>query len=127
MKKNKKVLLILVIAIISATMLTALQATAVSDSKIDRMEYSSEDIPKEKLDQIVKAMYGIGGEIEPSRNLLCIFGHNIATGTTTATEHYYYSTYPRCKETTTRVEYCTRNGCDYFVTKDQGISRVPCH
>ena len=127
MKKNKKVLFILAISIISATMLTVLQTTAVSDSKIGRIEYSSEDIPKEKLEQIVKAIYGVDGETEPSRNLLCIFGHNKATGTITTTEHYYYSTYPRCKETNTRVEYCTRSGCDYFTTTGQTINRVGCH
>ena len=127
MKKNKKVLFILAIVIICATMLTALQAAAIEDFKIGRIEYSSEDIPKEKLDQIFNAMYGIGEETEPSRNLLCIFGHSTTMGGITVTEHNYYSTAPRCKETTAKIEYCTRSGCDYFVTKEQYISRVGCH
>ena len=127
MKKNKKILFILAIAIISATMLSTLQATAVSDAKIDLMEYSSRDIPKEKLEQIIKAMYGVDGETEPSRNLLCIFGHSKTTGKITITDHNYYSTAPKCRQTISYVEYCTRSGCDYFTTLSQSVSRITCH
>ena len=125
MKTNKRILLIL--TLVSVTMLMALQANAVSDFKIGNMEYSSADISKEKLEQIFKAMYGIYDVTKTPRNILCIFGHSTTTGTITTIEHNYYSTAPKCKETNTRVEYCNRSSCDYFLTKEQYISRVGCH
>ena len=129
MKKiNKKAVLALTIALISSVMLMALQANAVSDVKIDNIEYSSTDISAEKLEQIIKMMYGIYANTEStSRSILCIFGHSIQTGGVCATEHNYYSTAPRCKETNIKVEYCTRNSCNYFITTGQSISRVGCH
>jgi len=73
-------------------------------------------------------MYGISDEkpIEKG-NVLCVFGHSKATGGIKTIEHNYYSTAPRCKETISDIEYCTRSGCDYFVTLGQIIFRVSCH
>ena len=127
-KTNGKILLILSIAIISATMLTSLQANAVSNVDIFNIEYSSKDIPTDKLEKIVKTVYGIyDGTGITSRSILCIFGHSIKTGSIQTTEHNYYATAPRCKETNARVEYCTRSNCDYFTITDQAVSRTGCH
>ena len=130
MKKiNKKFLLILVMTIINTVMLMTLQTAAVSrEIKLDNIEYSSENIPAEKLEQIIKSMYGIPDEkpIEKG-NILCIFGHSKANGKVIATEHNYYSTAPRCRETHTNIEYCTRNGCDYFAVLNTSYNRIVCH
>jgi len=127
-KTSKKFLLLLMIAIIGTVILMTLQATAVSSDKLDIIEYSSEDISAEKLEQIVKSMCGISDEKSIEKgNVLCIFGHSKATGVIKTTEHNYYSTAPRCKETISNVEYCTRSGCDYFVTTGQTTFRVGCH
>jgi len=127
-KKNKKGLFVLAIAIISMVAMITLQANAVSSAKLDGIEYSSKDISEEKLEQIAKAIYGVyDGTPITSHNILCIFGHSTQTGTIQTTEHNYYTTVPKCKETLTRIEYCTRNNCDYFVTNGQIVNRVPCH
>ena len=124
-KLNKRMLLGIIMILFSVFMMTALQANAVSkDSKFVEIEYFSEDIPKEKLEQICDIMLGI---TEPStRWIFCIFGHSIATGTTRTIEHMYYPTYPRCKETVSAIEYCTRDTCDYFKIKDQAINILGC-
>jgi len=129
MKINKKILLTLIIALISAVTLMALQSNAVSGITLDNIEYSSDDVPEEKLEQIVKGMYGVFDDkpMMAPANLLCIFGHSIESGTIKVTEHNYYPAAPRCKETTSHIEYCTRNGCDYFVVKNQSINRLGCH
>ena len=138
MKKiNKKFLLILAMTIISTVMLMTLQTAAVSgEIKLDNIEYYSKDISAEKLEQIIKSMYGIPAEkpIEKG-NILCIFGHSKANGKVIATEHNYYSTAPRCRETISTVEYCTRNGCDYFAVNgcdyfavlNTSYNRIVCH
>jgi hypothetical protein len=128
-KVNKKALLILSMLLISTVMLTALQVTAVSDDTLDDIEYYSDDIPEEKLEQIVKAMFemtvnaGIG--ISPA-SILCIFGHNIQTGTTTIIEHRFWVAAPRCRRTLAQVQFCTRNSCSYFVTLSESVGRIVC-
>jgi hypothetical protein len=127
-KTRKKFLLMLIMVFISAVTLMTLQATAVSgETTLDNIEYSSEDIPAEKLEQIVKSMYGISDEKPMEKgNVLCIFGHSKATGTTKTIEHRYYSTAPKCKETFSHIDYCTRSGCDYYVIVGQSINRIVC-
>ena len=128
MKKTKKWLFTVIMVLIATVMLTGLQANAVSEeTAFDNIEYSSKDIPAEKLEQIVKSMYRISGDTEGNtRNILCIFGHSKANGTTKIIEHRYYSTVPKCKETLSFIEYCTRSGCDYFAIITQTVNRIFC-
>ena len=124
-RTNKKRFLTVLTLLIATILLMGLQADAVFRwERIDNTEYSSEDIPTEKLEQIIMAMYG---SVEPNnRNIFCIFGHSKATGGIRITEHNYYSTVPKCKATTYEIEYCTRNGCDYFVVTNESSIRVGC-
>ena len=119
MKKRSKRILLLIM--VFTLMLTTLPANAVSrEARYDSIEYSSEDIPKEKLEQIFKAMNGISDSSEENpRSILCIFGHSKATGTIRTIEHRYWATAPRCRETISAFEYCTRNSCDYFIITRQ--------
>lgn len=127
-KTSKKILLALVMALITTVTLTTLQANAVSNTTLNGIEYSSDNIPAEKLDNIVKAMYGVSDDITVvPYNLLCIFGHSKTTGAVKTTEHNYYTAAPKCKITYTDVEYCTRSGCDYFVVTGESTSRTSCH
>jgi len=127
-RKNKKRLLILFMVLIATIMITGLQANAVSErATLDNIEYSSENIPTEKLERIVKTMYGISEDTgENTRNILCIFGHSKANGTTKIIEHRYYSTAPKCRETISAIEYCTRSGCDYFMVLHTAYNRIVC-
>lgn len=69
------------------------------------------DIQKEY--QIIATLNG-ENLISPM-NLLCIFGHSLSEGRAITTDHRYWATSPRCRETTHKVVYCTRSGCDYMV------------
>ena len=66
----------------------------------------------QKEQQIIATLNG-DNLISPM-NLLCIFGHSISQGTAIETNHRYWATAPRCRQTTYRVDYCTRSGCDYM-------------
>jgi len=124
-RKSKKILLLIILFTVT---LATLHANAFSGKiTFDSIEYSSNDIPTEKLEQIVKSMYGISEDDPINRgNLLCIFGHSKANGTAKTIEHRYYPTAPKCKETVSFVEYCTRSGCDYFVITGQSVNRIVC-
>jgi len=128
MRKTKKGVFMIIMVLITTVMLTGFQVNAVSrKNAFDNIEYSSKDIPAEKLEQIVENMYGISDDDPVDRgNLLCIFGHNKANGTTKTIEHKYYSTIPKCKETLAFIEYCTRSGCDYFVVINQSVNKIFC-
>lgn len=127
-KTSKKILLTLIMVLITTVVLTTLHANAVSSTTLDGIEYSSNDIPAAKLDQIIKQMYGVSDDIRVAPyNLLCIFGHSKTTGAVITTEHNYYTANPKCKVTNTYVEYCTRSGCDYFVVTGESTSRTGCH
>jgi hypothetical protein len=128
MSKNKrKILFAVIIAIVSTFTMTAFQAYAVNETGISNIQYSYEGIPEEKAEQIVKSIYGIPDDMIQPFSLLCLFGHSIQTGSITTTEHNYYSTAPRCRETVSYVDYCTRSGCDYFVIKSTYYGRTGCH
>ena len=128
-KVNRKILFMLISAIISVTMLAAVPVNAVSTvAALDNITYTYEGISAEKAEQAVKTIYGIsnGAAVQPF-SILCWFGHSTQTGMFTATEHNYYSTAPRCKQTISNVDVCTRSGCDYITVRSQTVSRVGCH
>lgn len=128
-KSKKKFLFILIVAIISGISLTAFQANAASTNTVDDIEYSYEgNISAEKAEQIIKSMFGIPNNniIQPF-SIFCIFGHSIEKGGIKTTEHNYYPANPKCKETYTNVEYCTRNSCDYYAVIDERSTRAACH
>ena len=129
MNIKKKSLLIAIVAFISVVVLMIQQVSAVSDVKIRSKEYFSVDITKEKLEMIVKSMNEDSDNAEtPRGNLLCaLVGHSKATGEITTIEHNYYSTAPKCRETISKIEYCTRSDCDYYVVTSQTINRLTCH
>ena len=130
MKKiRKKMLLALIMALIITLTLTALPATAISGISLDDIDYYSDDIPAKKLNLIVNAMYGISNdEITPrSSNPLCWIGlHSKQTGTVVTTEHRISATNPRCRQTRTFVEYCTRDSCSYYVITGETSGSIVC-
>jgi hypothetical protein len=127
-KTNKKILFVVFILIASAISLMILQVNALSLIVTDDISYSYEGMSAEKAEQIVRVISETPDKIliQPF-NILCLFGHSIQTGTILQTEHNYYSTAPRCKETTYFVEYCTRSDCDYFKITGESINRTGCH
>ena len=126
-KTKKKVLFVLIMAVISVMSLTAFPATAGTGMTLTDIDYMYEGMSSEQAAQIVRAMFGIQGEpvIQPF-NLACIFGHSIRTGTITATQHRVFADNPRCSRTTSHVEYCTRANCSHFVIVRQSTARIIC-
>ena len=129
MKINKKVILILAIIILITTSLTVFAYDGHEHDEKCECEYTEityKDITEEKARPIVNFI--LGYEDYPMRfNLLCIFGHKIELAGIILTEHNYYPMQPKCKETVTTVEYCTRDGCDYFKITDEYSYRIICH
>ena len=126
---NKKIAFVLAMVMIGTLSLTMFQVSATANVEekciCPAVEYTYEGMDASKAEQIVNLM--MGNAVPQRGNIFCIFGHDKKTGTITLTEHYYYSTDPKCKKTTSSVEYCTRDGCDYYVVTGQSINRVPCH
>ena len=117
--KNKKTIAVLLMIVFSTIMMPVLSATAVSDD----VDYVYYNIPAEKVDQINEA---IGGEFEPTRGIFCIFGHNIDTGWRILIQHRYWAVAPRCRETITYFEYCTRSSCDYLKVTGESVNKLYC-
>ena len=90
-------------------------------------EYTYKDITEEKARPIINFLTGEETTSSTRFNLLCLFGHNIKYAAIILTEHNYYPTQPKCKETTTLVDYCTRDGCDYFKITDEYSIPIVCH
>ena len=130
MKINKKIIFILVITIINTFLSANLQIHAGEIGNDDQyIEYSHDaDMTDTKAEKIARSILGLPDNTPSSRgNILCLFGHDIKTGTVLSTEHNYYSTTPKCRETRSSVEYCGRGGCDYYVVTNQITSRIACH
>jgi len=131
MKINKKVILILAIIILITTSLTVFAYDGHEHDEKCECEYTEityKDITEEKAQPIVNFILGHEDPLPPTRfNLLCIFGHNIKNAAIILTEHNYYPTQPKCKESTTIVEYCIRDGCDYFKILDEYSMPILCH
>ncbi|GHV14078.1 hypothetical protein FACS1894219_09690 [Clostridia bacterium] len=94
---------------------------------VDDHGYSFEGMSYDKALQIIDKLEGVESNTPTTHGLLCIFGHDKLTGGVYQTEHSYYTTAPRCKQTISFVEYCSRNNCDYFMVTNQIITRLTCH
>jgi hypothetical protein len=126
-KSNKKMLLIFIIAIITAISMITAQATDFKRINIGDISYSYEGMAAEKAEQFVKTIFAEPDALSIQRvNILCLFGHSIHAGRIITVEHNIYPSIPRCLETIYSVEYCTRSGCDYFVTTGQTSRRIGC-
>ena len=126
-KVNKKALISLIIILAHIISLSAFHANAVSPVAIDEIRYSYNGISAKKAEQLIESiLVDASAATSQSFNIFCLFGHSIQTGTIKVTEHKYYADYPKCKVTTFYIEYCTRNGCEHFVTKNESVSRVGC-
>ena len=78
----------------------------------------------EKEQQIIAAL---NGEVLISpMNILCFFGHNMSTIYAVVTEHRFFTTSPRCRQTRHRVSTCTRNNCQYILTTFIRQDRITC-
>jgi len=128
-KKNKKLIFVLAIILLITTSLTVFAYDGHEHDDgcgCEYTEYIYKDITEEKAQPIVNFL--LGHEDPPTRfNLLCIFGHSIKNAAIILTEHNYYATQPKCKQSTTIVEYCTRDGCDYFKILDEYSCPIYCH
>jgi hypothetical protein len=78
----------------------------------------------QKEQQIIDAING--EELIAPMNILCLFGHSMAQGTAVITDHRFWATSPRCRQTTYRVNYCTRSSCNHIVYTQLTQSRIPC-
>jgi len=78
----------------------------------------------EKEQQIIDTLNG-ENLISPM-SLLCIFGHSTAQTIVIETNHRFYATSPRCRETVHRVVYCTRSSCNHMVLTQLSQGRIPC-
>jgi len=115
--------------IISTISITAFQASAVSQAgTIEEIVYTYEyeGMSSEKAAQIVKTMFGIQDGGAQLDSVLCWFGHNIENGTVTTITHRVHSSNPRCVETVSSIELCTRNNCSYFNVLRESTMRIFC-
>ncbi len=92
---------------------------------------SGEDIDQKKKQSIAHFISNVDenetNNISP-RGILCIFGHKLATTTTTEITHNAYSSSPKCLEKNYKVEYCTRASCDYMTKELVDSYRIAdCH
>jgi len=128
-KTTKKRLFTLIVVIISASLITTSQAATISSLNIGDIDYSYEgEISAGKAEQIVKSLFALPDETAiRSFSIFCIFGHSIQTALIITTEHNFYTTVPRCKQTHSSVEYCTRDSCSYYRVTDERVIRVGCH
>ena len=84
-----------------------------------------EDIDCEYTEQAIIDI--LNGEVLITPNsIFCLFGHNISTGTALVTEHRVWSSSPRCRRTTYRVEHCTRSSCNYMTMTQTTQVRITC-
>jgi hypothetical protein len=68
-----------------------------------------------------------GEEIISPRSITCFFlGHSLAQTLAIGIQHRVYASPPRCVETTYRVNYCTRSGCDYMTYTFLSERRIHC-
>ncbi|MDR2572486.1 MAG: hypothetical protein LBD23_19620 [Oscillospiraceae bacterium] len=59
-------------------------------------------------------------------SILCIFSHSMAQTTARETNHRFWATAPRCRQTTYRVDYCTRSSCNHMILTQISQSRISC-
>jgi hypothetical protein len=78
----------------------------------------------EKEKQIIAALSG--EELMSPMSILCLFGHSMATGTAIEINHRFWATSPRCRETTYRVNYCTRSSCNHIVYTQLSQRAITC-
>ena len=123
---RKKILFVLVIAIISAISLTALPATAIPWLDVEFTIDEYEGMTEERAAQIMRSILGLPNETIQPHSILCWFRHNIQTGTITATQHNVHAANPRCVRTITAVEFCTRDSCSHFIVTSEVSSRISC-
>jgi len=67
-----------------------------------------------------------GEELMTPMSILCIFGHSMAQTTAVTIEHRFWAASPRCRQTTHRVNYCTRSGCNHMVLTQLSQVRIHC-
>ncbi|MCL2109173.1 MAG: hypothetical protein FWH20_07505 [Oscillospiraceae bacterium] len=69
------------------------------------------EISAEKAQLIIDLISG--AEIEPTRNIMCLYGHSTAQTSATSIQHGASAAAPRCLRSTYDVYYCTRPGCNF--------------
>ena len=124
---KKRILFVLAVTIVGAFLLMSATATAGSGVSLDDVSFSYEGMSTERAERIVSAMFGVSDDDYISeRSILCIFGHNLSFGTMITIHHRLYAAAPRCRETVSFIEYCTRNSCNYFRVTGESTTRRFC-
>jgi hypothetical protein len=59
-------------------------------------------------------------------SIFCLFGHSMAQTTAVEINHRFWATSPRCRQTTYRVDYCTRSSCNHLVATQLTQIRIIC-
>ena len=129
---KKKILFVLTIAIATVFLLMSAVATAssgVSLYDLDEVSFSYEGMSTERAEQVLRAMFGGSEDYNDyyisERGLICaIFGHNLNFGTMITVWHRQYPTAPRCRETVSFIEFCTR--CSHFRVTSEFTGRIFC-
>lgn len=128
----KRIISFTLITIITLT--TMLFVHAADTTTADHnFEYESKEITlpnnieAHKAELIAKRIAGITDDNITTMGIACLFGHDKAYAYATETEHYYYSTFPRCRKSSYQVEYCTRSSCDYCVYTLIDTTSAACH
>lgn len=119
------------VAILAAMMRFVYPVNALNEDFSGEVEYQFMDseLSESKKELIIQSILiettymhsmGING-------LSCIFGHDLATGTTRKTTHNAYTTSPKCLEELYSYEICQRSDCSYSKIALIYSSRIVCH
>jgi len=95
---------------------------AINDGFTEIIVY--DEIDCDKAQQIIATLNG-DVLISPA-SVLCIFGHSMSQTTVIEINHRFWATSPRCRKTTHKVDFCTRNNCNYMVTTQLSQFRIQC-
>ena len=117
---------ILTLAVLATAASAETQRFVFKESKATvQIEYS-DAFTSEQLNRMAQNVLNIDYIAAPTTiNPWCIInGHDLQTAMVTKTEHYVYSTYPKCVESYYKVEACKR--CDYENYRLVSSGRVGC-
>ncbi len=130
----KKIISILITAVILMTAMTVYSAATESDPatynyQIDDTEYTVEfannNIPAEQQEMIAQKLVGLDGSSAQPYGLGCIlFGHDYLYDTVYVIYHKQNKYNPRCKEETYDVKYC--EDCDFTEETLVAIGYINC-
>jgi hypothetical protein len=107
--------LAIVMAIVMVVQLGSVVVAETDETFIEIVVDCDIDCQKSQLiTDLIKGETSTYHGIAPA-NFLCLFGHSMAQTTALEINHRFWTNPTRCRQTRYRVDFCTRNNCNYAV------------